>query len=68
MPGFKEPFFPIMPALGFLASLAVFWGLDNDAKIYALVWFIIGMIIYFVYGMNHKSRNQQAEVKSNDNE
>lgn len=68
MPGFKEPFFPIMPALGFLASLAVFWGLDNDAKIYALVWFIIGMIIYFVYGMNHKSRNQQAEVKLNDNE
>ncbi|KRM69750.1 APC family permease [Apilactobacillus ozensis] len=53
VPGFKMPFYPVLPALSFLASLSVFWGLDNDAKIYALVWFIIGAIIYFSYGMHH---------------
>ncbi|CAI2690453.1 APC family permease [Apilactobacillus apinorum] len=58
MPGFKEPFYPVMPALGFIASLLVFWGLDSEAKLYALVWFVIGMVIYFVYGMNHHKRNQ----------
>ncbi|GAA6112853.1 MAG: amino acid permease [Apilactobacillus sp.] len=58
MPGFKEPFYPVMPALGFVASLLVFWGLDSEAKLYALVWFVIGMVIYFVYGMNHHKRNQ----------
>lgn len=58
MPGFKEPFYPVMPALGFIASLLVFWGLDSEAKLYALVWFVIGMVIYFVYGMNHHKRNK----------
>lgn len=66
VPGFKEPLYPIMPALGFLASLWVFWGLDNDAKLYALVWFIIGMIIYFAYGMKHRADSQKAETKDNE--
>lgn len=50
---YQEPFYPVLPILGFLGSFAVFMGLDVQAKIYSAVWFLIGVIIYFVYGMRH---------------
>ncbi|MCF6514595.1 amino acid permease [Lactobacillus sp. S2-2] len=56
VPAFKAPFFPIFPALGFLGSLTVFLGLDIQAKIYSAVWLIIGIIIYFAYGMKHSKK------------
>lgn len=55
-PSFKAPFFPVFPALGFLGSLTVFLGLDIQAKTYSLVWMIIGIIIYFAYGMKHSKK------------
>lgn len=58
-PSFKMPFYPVLPALGFIGSLFVFWGLGNDAKIYAGIWFIVGVIIYFVYGSRHSYLNKK---------
>lgn len=52
-PSFKMPFYPILPALGFLAALIVFIGLDYQAKLCAGIWFILGLIIYFCYGIHH---------------
>lgn len=57
-PSYKMPLFPILPVLAFLASLIVFLGLDKQAKIYAGAWFIIGVIIYFIYGIKHSSLNK----------
>lgn len=56
-PGFKMPFYPVLPFLAFLGSLIVFLGLDQQAKIYAGIWFIIGLIIYFCYGLKHSTMN-----------
>lgn len=61
-PAFKMPLYPVLPALGFLASLFVFLGLDNDAKIYAGIWFVVGVIIYFVYGVRHSYLNGRKEA------
>ena len=58
-PSFKVPFYPVLPALGFLASLFVFIGLDYDAKLYAGIWFVLGLIIYFAYGMRHSYLNKR---------
>lgn len=58
-PSFKVPFYPVLPALGFLASLFVFIGLDYDAKLYAGIWFVLGLIIYFTYGMRHSYLNKR---------
>lgn len=58
-PSFKMPFYPVLPALGFIGSLIVFWGLGNDAKIYAGIWFIVGVIIYFAYGSRHSYLNKK---------
>ena len=52
-PTFKVPLYPVLPALGFLASLMVFLGLDYQAKLYAGIWFVLGLVIYFAYGVRH---------------
>ena len=57
-PSFKMPFYPVLPFIAFLGALGVFWGLDNDAKIYALVWFLFGLLVYLVYGAKHSSLNK----------
>ena len=57
-PSFKMPLFPILPFLAFLAAFIVFLGLDSQAKIYAGIWFILGVIIYLIYGAKHSSLNR----------
>ena len=52
-PAFKVPLYPVLPALGFLASLMVFLGLDYQAKLYAGIWVVLGLVIYFAYGVRH---------------
>ncbi|WP_333589486.1 APC family permease [Ligilactobacillus acidipiscis] len=59
--GFKMPWYPAMPALAFLGSFIVFMGLDKQAKIYSLAWFVIGILIYLFYGMNNSSLNNKEE-------
>lgn len=58
-PSFKMPFYPVLPLLAFLAALVVFLGLDYQAKTYAGLWFLIGVIIYLTYGLHHASLNQK---------
>lgn len=60
-PAFKMPWYPVLPLLAFLGSLAVFWGLDLQAKKYMLIWSIIGIIIYLVYGMRHSTMNNNIK-------
>ena len=52
-PAFKVPLYPVLPAIGFLASLMVFLGLDYQDKLYAGIWFVLGLVIYFAYGVRH---------------
>lgn len=58
-PAFKVPLYPVLPALGFIASLMVFLGLDYQAKLYAGIWFVFGLVIYFAYGMKHSYLNKK---------
>lgn len=58
-PAFKMPLYPVLPILAFIASLVVFLGLDIQAKVYALVWFILGVIIYFAYGIRHRNTKNE---------
>lgn len=61
VPGFKMPLYPVLPALAFIGALIVFLGLDIEAKEYSLYWFIIGVVVYLVYGMHHS--NLQKSLK-----
>ncbi len=62
-PSFKMPFYPVLPALGFLGTLGIFWGLDIQAKLYAGIWFLIGLVIYFTYGIHHSYLQQGNKGK-----
>ncbi|HIW88271.1 MAG TPA: APC family permease [Candidatus Ligilactobacillus excrementipullorum] len=58
-PGFKMPWYPIMPALAFIGSFIVFMGLDKQAKVYSLVWFVVGILLYLFYGMRNSNLNNE---------
>ncbi|MFZ2590808.1 MAG: amino acid permease [Leuconostoc citreum] len=53
VPGFKMPLYPVLPALAALGSGFIFYQLDNQAKLYAFGWFVLGLIIYAADGARH---------------
>ena len=63
-PAYKMPLYPVLPALGFILSLYVFSNLGTDAKLYCGIWFVLGLIIYFAYGMHHGRAHQTVEADS----
>ena len=55
---FRTPLVPLIPILGMLISLALMSGLKALTWIRLVVWLVIGMVIYFTYGIKHsKVRN-----------
>ena len=50
---FKTPLVPLVPILGVLVCTAMIVGLDTATQVTALVWMLIGLIVYFGYSKNH---------------
>ncbi|HVN10058.1 MAG TPA: amino acid permease [Patescibacteria group bacterium] len=50
---FRTPWVPFVPIMGILISLAMMLGLNGVTWIRLVVWLIIGMVIYFTYGIKH---------------
>lgn len=61
VPAFKVPFFPVLPVITFLLVLLVFWGLSFEAKLYTLIWFLVGIVIYVLYGIKHSKKNDEDD-------
>ncbi|MCX2456164.1 amino acid permease [Lacticaseibacillus nasuensis] len=51
--GFKVPGYPVVPVLSFLFCLLLMSQLGATTWLMSLVWFGIGMVIYFGYGFWH---------------
>lgn len=66
-PAFKMPFYPVLPALAFLGALLVFLGLDIQAKAYAGIWFLLGLVVYFSYGISHSALSRPANKTGGKN-
>ncbi|MFQ6725761.1 APC family permease [Limosilactobacillus reuteri] len=56
---FKMPLYPVLPAISAIFSAVIFWGLNTDAKILIVGWFVIGLLIYFIYGIRHSIINKE---------
>lgn len=54
LPGFKVPLYPLMPALGTIGSVIIILGLGNAAKIYIIIWMILGFLLYMFYGVKRQ--------------
>jgi APA family basic amino acid/polyamine antiporter len=58
---FKVPFVPVFPIIGILLAVYLMTRLEAATWWRFLIWLVIGLVIYFVYGVRH-SRLRQGEV------
>jgi APA family basic amino acid/polyamine antiporter len=61
---FKAPFGLAMSALGFLSCVLIMVGLPLPTWIRFLVWFVVGVIIYAVYGYRHSTLRPSSTSSS----
>lgn len=57
--GFKVPFYPVLPIISILLCLFMLSQLSLETWIASAIWFILGGIIYFVYGIKHSQLNKE---------
>lgn len=57
---FKTPFVPVVPILAILFCTGLILGLAPATLIRLVVWLVIGLVIYFTYGIKH-SKVQRGE-------
>lgn len=50
---FKTPFVPVVPILGVLVCAGMIIALDKFTLLTALVWMAVGIVVYFIYGINN---------------
>ncbi|MDT5294622.1 MAG: basic amino acid/polyamine antiporter, family [Acidobacteriota bacterium] len=50
---FRAPFVPLVPILGILTCLLLMFSLPAENWYRLIIWLIIGLIIYFLYGRRH---------------
>ncbi len=50
---FKTPLVPLVPILGMVVCTAMIVSLPNETLISALVWMLIGLMVYFGYSKNN---------------
>lgn len=50
---FKTPWVPLVPILGALICFAQMLGLPMDTWLRLIVWMLLGIAIYFFYGIKH---------------
>ncbi len=67
--GFKMPFYPVLPIIAGLLSVYFIIMLPLETKIMVSLWIIIGLIIYFTFGLRHsKLQNKQETIKEQNHD
>ncbi|MER1957800.1 MAG: amino acid permease [Solibacillus sp.] len=56
--GFKVPFYPVLPIVSLLLCIFLISQLSVHTWIACGVWFVLGIILYFVYGKKHSALNE----------
>ena len=50
---FRTPFVPLVPLLGVLVCGGMIVSLNHRAQFVAIVWMLLGLCVYFLYGKTH---------------
>ena len=62
---FRTPLVPIVPILGILICGYMMYGLPPDTWIRLIVWMVIGLVIYWLYGKAHSRIGQNPSLDGN---
>ena len=62
---FRAPFVPLIPILGILTCLLLMFSLPAENWYRLIIWLLIGLAIYFLYGRRH---SVMAEQRHTDHE
>ena len=60
---FQAPFGPIVPLLGIASCLVLMFSLPAENWLRLAVWLVIGLVIYFSYGLGHSALAQSAAIR-----
>jgi APA family basic amino acid/polyamine antiporter len=58
---FRTPWVPVVPILSAVVSLALMYGLSGETWLRLLIWFAIGLLIYFFYGYKHSELRKTGQ-------
>src|SRR5213079_1263808 len=60
---FRAPLVPLVPILGILTCLLLMFSLPAENWYRLIVWLVIGLVIYFLYGRRHSVMAQQYQTE-----
>jgi APA family basic amino acid/polyamine antiporter len=63
---FRAPFVPLVPILGILTCLLLMFSLPYENWVRLIVWLLVGLLIYFLYGRRHSvmARHLDHEIRT----
>ena len=59
---FRAPWVPLVPILGILTCLLLMFSLPAENWYRLIIWLIIGLVIYFLYGRRHSVMARQRHL------
>src|SRR4029077_1665713 len=59
---FRAPFVPLVPILGILTCLLLMFSLPAENWYRLIIWLLIGLVIYFLYGRRHSVMSDQRHL------
>ncbi len=62
---FRAPLVPLVPILGVLVCGAMIFGLDSRTQMTALVWMILGLLVYFGYSKKNSKLGKGGDALPN---
>jgi len=62
--GFKTPFVPLIPVLGIITCLFMMVFLPADTWIRLLIWMVIGLDVYILYGFKNSKLQTKKPSRS----
>jgi len=60
---FRTPWVPFVPVSGILACGYLMLGLPVDTWARLIIWMVLGLLIYFLYGRRHSKVQQEAAAR-----
>lgn len=59
---FRAPLVPLIPILGILTCLLLMFSLPAENWYRLIIWLVVGLVIYFLYGRRHSVMAQQRHL------